>query len=280
MRCTCRRTSTRENGELVWDEFPHAIEYLVYAYLQQGADEEAVKQIDRLFATGKIEPTAKTAFHLASTRTRYALERQDFAAAAAIVPREPAVLDWDRFPWPEAIAWFARGYGSVRTGATAEAQRAIGRLTELDQHATAAGEDVFARQIRILRLELDAWNAHAAHDDASAIARMQEAVELEGSTPKPAVTPAATLPASELLGDLLIELGRPAEAADAYRAALQRFPRRFNGTLGLARALAQTGDSAGAAAVYRDLLQIAEHGTRASIGEARDFVKAHPAGAD
>ncbi len=156
-----------ENGELVWDEFPHAIEYLVYAYLQQGADDEAAKQIERLFATGKIEPTAKTAFHLASTRTRYALERQDFAAAAALVPREPAFIDWDRFPWPEAIAWFARGYGSVRTGDTAEAQRAVARLTELDQHATAAGEDVFARQIRILRLELDAWNAHAAHDDAS-----------------------------------------------------------------------------------------------------------------
>ena len=27
-----------ENGEYVWDEFPHAIEYLVYAYLQKGAD--------------------------------------------------------------------------------------------------------------------------------------------------------------------------------------------------------------------------------------------------
>ena len=42
-----------ENGELVWDEFPHAIEYLVYAYLQQGADDEAAKQIERLFATGE-----------------------------------------------------------------------------------------------------------------------------------------------------------------------------------------------------------------------------------
>jgi len=266
-----------ENGELVWDEFPHAIEYLVYAYLQQGADDEAAKQIERLFATGKIEPTAKTAFHLVSTRARYALERQDFAAAAALVPREPAFIEWDRFPWPEAVAWFARGYGAARTGDTAEAQRAAARLTELDQHAAASGEDVFARQIRTLRLELDAWNAHAAHDDAAAIEHMQEAVELEGSTPKPAVTPAATLPASELLGDLLMTLGRPADAANAYRAALQRFPRRFNGTLGLARALAQTGDNAGAAAVYRDLLQIAEHGTRASIGEARDFAKSHPA---
>jgi hypothetical protein len=30
-----------EHGEFVWDEFPHAIEYLVYAYLQKGGDEAA-----------------------------------------------------------------------------------------------------------------------------------------------------------------------------------------------------------------------------------------------
>ena len=66
-------------------------------------------------ATPNLEPTVKTAFHLASTRARYALEREDWTAAAALVPREPASIDWDRFPWPEAITWFARGYGAVRT---------------------------------------------------------------------------------------------------------------------------------------------------------------------
>jgi hypothetical protein len=64
-----------EHGELVWDEFPHAIEYLVYAYLQQGADDEAERQLERLHATARLEPTFKTAFHSASTQARYALER-------------------------------------------------------------------------------------------------------------------------------------------------------------------------------------------------------------
>ena len=261
-----------EHGELVWDEFPHAIEYLVYAYLQQGQDEEAARQIQRLLSTPKLEPTAKTAFHLASTRARSALERKDFAASAAVAPREPDIVAWDRFPWPEGIAWFARGYGASRTGDRAEAENACAKLDELDAKATAAGEEVFARQIRVLKLELDAWNAHAAGDDGPALVSMQRAVDLEAGTPKPAVTPAPTLPAAEQLGDLLLELRRPGDAAAAYRLALQRYPNRFNATLGLARALAQSDDKSGAANAYRELLRIAAHGTRASLGEAREFL--------
>ena len=265
-----------DHGQFVWDEFPHTIEYLVYAYLQEGRDENAATQIARLQATPNIEPTAKTAFHFASIPARYALERKDWTAAAALVPREPASLDWDRSPWPEAITCFARGYGAARTGDLDEARRAETRIQVLEDRAGAAGEDVFARQIRTLRFELAAWIAHAGHDEESAISQMQQAVEIEGATPKPPVTPAATLPAAELLGDLMIELGRWQEAAAAYRESLQRFPRRFNGTLGVARALAQAGDAAAAAEQYRELLRIAEHGTRPVLREARDYTASHP----
>jgi len=262
------RYPTGEHGELVWDEFPHAIEYLVYAYLQQGADTKARAQIDRLLATPKLEPSAKTAFHLASTRARYALERHAWAEAAALVPGEPAIVDWKKFPWPESVMWFARGYGAVRSGDTTEPPRALAKLQELEQRATTAGEAVFARQIQMLRLMLAGWSAHAAHDDAKAIALLQQAVELEGSTPKPPVTPAATLPAGEVLGDLLLELGRADDALAAYRVALQRFPRRFNTTLGVARALAAKRDDAGAAQAYCDLLAIGPASERA-LDEAR-----------
>ncbi|MGH8173860.1 MAG: hypothetical protein ACREPX_12010, partial [Rhodanobacteraceae bacterium] len=193
---------------------------------------------------------------------------------------EPALVDWKRFPWPESVAWFARGYGSMRNGNLDESRRAIARLGELEAQAETAGEEVFARQIKILRLELEAWNAHAAHDDDGALALLQQAVELESGTPKPPVTPAPTLPASEQLGDLQTELGHPAQALAAYRQSLQAYPRRFNSTLGAARALAATGDSAGAAEEYCALLRIAGNGSRASLDEARRFVDANPLGAD
>jgi tetratricopeptide (TPR) repeat protein len=64
-----------DSGQFVWDEFPHAIEYLVYGHLQIGADREAAAQLKRLQETARLEPTFKTAFHLASTQARYVLER-------------------------------------------------------------------------------------------------------------------------------------------------------------------------------------------------------------
>jgi tetratricopeptide (TPR) repeat protein len=259
------RYPTGAHGELVWDEFAHAIEYLVYAYLQEGADEQAAAQIRRLLETPNVEPTAKTAFHLASTRARYALERHAWAEAAALVPRDRGTIDWDRFPWPEAVSWFARGYGAVRSGKLDEARHAAERLQTLESHADVSGETVFARQIQMLRLELSGWNAHASHDDAAAISLLKQAVDLEGSTPKPAVTPAATLPAAEVLGDLLLELGHADEALVAYRQSLQRFPNRFNGTLGVARALAANRDAAGAHDAYCKLMLLGANGVRVTL---------------
>ncbi len=265
-------------GEFVSDEFAHAIEYLVYAYLQQGDDTQAAAQIARLLATPNLEPTAKTAFHLASTRARYALERQAWSEAAALVPRDPPVVDWDRYPWPESITWFARGYGAARTGNLAECKRAIARLRELQLRAEKSGETVFARQIQTLGLELTAFNAHAAHDDTNAISLLRQAVDIEGDTPKPAVTPAATLPASELLGDLLLELARPAEALTAYQQSLQRFPRRFNSTLGSVRAKMASADTAGARDSYCELLRLGAAGSRVkSLADVHALMHRAPA---
>jgi hypothetical protein len=169
---------------------------------------------------------------------------------------------------------FARGYGALRSGDPREVAPTLAKLQELEQRASDAGEAVFARQIQMLRLMLEGWSAHVAKDDAKAISLLQQAVELEGSTPKPPVTPAATLPAAELLGDLLLEIGRGAEAVAAYRLALQRFPRRFNTTLGLARALASTHDDAGATQAYCELVAIGAAGERvATLEDARRFQK-------
>ena len=232
-----------EHGEFVWDEFPHAIEYLVYAYLQKGADDGAAAQLQRLRDTARLEPTFKTAFHLASTQARYALERHAWDEAARIVPREPASLDWDRFAWPEAIAQFARGLGAAHLGRLGDAKAAAARLEELEAATRKSGEELFARNIQVLRLELQAWLAHAGGQQAASLALMREAAELETATPKHAVTPGPTLPAYELLGDLLMEQKQPAEALAAYRRSLDLYPRRFNGLLGAARAARAQDDA-------------------------------------
>lgn len=262
-----------EHGEFVWDEFPHAIEYLLYADLQKGADDEAAAQLQRLRGTARLEPTFKTAFHLASTQARYALERRAWNEAASIVPREPATLDWDRFTWPEAIARFARGLGAAHLGNVVEARAAVERLAELEGATRKAGEELFARNIRVLQLELSAWLAHVEGQKESSVSLMREAAELEVSTPKAAVTPGPTLPAHELLGDLLLEQKQPAEALAAYKRSLELYPRRFNGLLGAARAAHALGDAPLARTFYQSLLEVAEGGTRQpALKEAQGYV--------
>ena len=215
-----------EHGEYVWDEFPHAIEYLVHAYLQQGDVANAKKQRDRLLATQHLQPSFKTAFHLASVQARIPLETRDWTAAAKLQPRTPAWVAWDQYAWPEAIAQFAHGMGAAKTGAKRDALAAMTRLGALQAKMQAANEPLFERNIHVLRLELESAIAQANGHPKEAIEKLQAAAELEATTPKHAVTPGPTLPAQELLGDLYLALGQRANAHAAYARALAQYPNR------------------------------------------------------
>lgn len=266
-----------EQGQYVWDEFPHAIEYLVYAELQRGEDEAAAAALARLRGTARLEPTFKTAFHLASTQARYALEREDWAAAAAVVAREPASLTWDRFTWPEGISRFAQGLGASHLGRPVEARAAAERLVALEAATRAGGEEQFARNIAILRLELQGEIAAATGAADSGTALLRQAVDLERATPKAPVTPAPTLPAGELLGALLLANQHPGDALAAYQQSLALYPRRFNGLLGAARAAAALDDAAQARRLYLELLAVAGPGShRPALEEAHAYLLAHP----
>jgi len=83
----------------------------------------------------------------------------------------------------------------------------------------------------------------ATGDSAGAVSLAGQAADLEDATEKHPVTPGAILPARELQGDLLLRLGRPAEALAAYRASLSRAPGRARGLLGAARAADAAGDA-------------------------------------
>lgn len=251
-----------EKGEYVWDEFCHAIEYLVYGYLQKGNDRAAAAQIKRLQSTARLEPTFKTAFHLMSIQARYALERRAWDEAVAIVPRQPATLDWDRFAWPEAIARFARGLGLAHQRKIDEAKAESEHLGQLGMTMQKVGEDLFARNIRMLHLELDAWIDHVSRKEEASVSLMEEAAALEESTPKHPVTPGPTLPAYELLGDLLMEQNQPARALSAYQRSLKLYPKRFNSLLGAARAARASGDAAASRKYYVQLRQITRGGSR------------------
>ncbi len=262
-----------DQGQYTWDEFPHAIEYAVYAYLQRGADAAAREQLTRLQQQPRLEPTFKTAFHLASTAARFTLERKAWTEAVELRPRDPATLPWDRFPWPEAVVHFARGMGALHTGRVPLARESEERLTELEGVAQRAEETLFARSIGVLRLSLSAWIASASGEAQRAIQVMRDAAELEAQTPKHPVTPAPTIPALELLGDLFMQQRNPRDALEAYERSLALYPNRFNSVVGAARAARQIGEREKARVFYEKLRAVADpQSRRDALAEMREYL--------
>lgn len=260
-------------GQFVWDEYPHAVEYLAYAHLQRGDDRSAREVIAAISGASDLQPSFKTAFHLASTAARYAMERHDWPMAAEISVRSPTYIDWDRFWWPEATTWLARGVGSARLGQLNGVAEGLERLRELESLAAAAGEDYFATQIRILVLEVEAWQALALGDQVRAVSLLEAATNLEEETPKHPVTPGPTIPAREMLGDLLAEVGSHQAAMEEYQISDGRTPGRLNTILGLARSAVALGDTDSARRHYRRLLDLSVEGSdRAAVLEARAFL--------
>ena len=215
----------------------HAADYAMYADLQLGRWREAKAILDGLPAlAARFDPNAVTGaapgsagiFALAAIPARWALERRAWAEAAAIVPASTAV------PYADAMSWFARALGASHTGDTARARTAIDSLNAIQQRLAASAEPYWAEQVAIQSLGAQAWLALAEHRDSVALATMREAARREDATDKSAVTPGPLAPARELLGDMLVALGRTKEARAEYRATLTREPGRRHATQALA----------------------------------------------
>jgi len=116
--------------------------------------------------------------------------------------------------------------------------------------------------------------ARAEKKDEEAERLLRAAADLEGSTEKHPVTPGAILPAREMLADLLLELGRPADSLREYEASLKVAPGRFNGVFGAAKAAELSGDRAKARAFYASLVELgkAADPARAELKTARAFL--------
>ena len=83
-------------------------------------------------------------------------------------------------------------------------------------------------------------------------------------------------PAREMLGDLLLELRRPAEALEAYKEVQKNYPNRFNALYGAARAAQLSGDQRGATDSYAKLIaNCPADADRPELASARNYLKAH-----
>jgi hypothetical protein len=257
------------------DDHMHALDYLVYAYLQRAQDDEALRvlgdgrKIVADLAARKVDSGRHTApFAIAAMEARYAMERGRWAEAAALEPRPT------RFPYTDSMIHFARAVGAARTGNATQARADVDRLAALAGTLRQANNPYWAEQVEIQRRAAAAWLARAEGKPDEALALARSAAELEESTEKHNITPGPIASGRELLADLLLDLGRPADAAREYQASLQRAPARFKTLHGIARASELAGDRATAEVHYQRLLALAAPAAaaRPELAQARAFL--------
>ncbi len=209
---------------------PHSYDFMQYAYLQLGQDAKASGLVgDAAKITKVIGPVSAGQMARAAVPARYALERQDWKAAAQLQPLGSP------FPAADAVTYFARALGAARTGDQARAQADIEKLKELRAGLEKARQGYWAEQVEVQILAAQAWVASAQGNHTGALKLMRGAADLEDSTEKHVAMENRLYPMRELLGDMLREHGDPGGALTEYEMAMKNAPNRLRGYYGAAK---------------------------------------------
>ncbi len=257
--------------ELGWaQEEMHSVDYLAYAYLQRG-QVHAAQDLRNRIAVIAIDDKARTLpfdYALAAVPARLALEQRQWRAATDLLPQP------SRFPATKALTHYSRALGFARLHDVPGAEQEIVQLTQIRDGLVQGKQEYWAKQVEVQLETAQAWLAWASDDAGRAVELMRAAVALEESTYKHPITPGQLLPARELMGDMLMELGQSGAALTEYEATLRSNPNRFNALYGAARAAESAGLQTKAADYYRQLLAqcASADGERPELRHARQFV--------
>jgi hypothetical protein len=256
----------------------HALDYLVYAHLQLAQDDKAKEALDLALKTENDMIARKhdsglraRPFGVAAMEARWALERLDWASAANVPPRP------SRYPYAESVPHFARAVGLARSGRPEQASSDIERLMTLQKALADAKNLYWARQVAIELKVARAWVDRALDLDAEAVALMQEAATAEEtSETHDTLSPGPIgMTAHEALGLLLMELGRPSEAFQAFEASLRTAKNRLRSYAGAAAAAAAVGNTSAARSYYTKLLELADgsNHARPELAQAKAYLR-------
>jgi len=261
--------------DATWSQEIHAIDYLVYAYLQSGNNQMAKQHLLETQAITTVFPEQDFAatYALAAIPVRMVLENKQWENAANL--QLPSIdFTWETLHWESAILHFGRSLGLSHLGKINAAQNELEKLESLHQLLLNDGEEYKSKQVNVQVHSAKAWIEFAKGNTEEAITLMKKAALLENLTSKHAVTPGEVLPADELLGDLLLELEQPKEALAAYEINLEVRPNRFNGLYGAAIAAKLSGDEEKAVLYFKQLLKLTENSNsdRPELKLAREYV--------
>jgi len=235
---TAARKAAREENDI--GEELHAMDYLIYANLQLGRDQEAAQVLDDLRKMTNLSPKYfKVVYAASAMSARYAIERRKWDEAAKLAPIP------DALPQAAAITAWSRAVGFARNKQVGPARAETAKLTSAYEQMRAAGDEYWATQIHAQLNSALAWINYAEGKNDEALKLMRAAADEEDAVEKLPVTPGAIVPAREQLGDLLLELGNTKEALKEFNSALAQTPKRRGSLMGrerIAAAESKRGD--------------------------------------
>jgi tetratricopeptide (TPR) repeat protein len=226
---TASRDAARAHADI--GEQLHAMDYLTYAYLQNGQAAEAAREVAALRAmTGLSGEAFKIGYAGNAMPVRLAVETRDWAAAAGLSPIVSST------PQVAALVWWARALGKLRAANPGSADADIAQLFACRDALQAAHDSYWATQTDALLKSAQAWRSAATGDRTAAVSALTAAADEEDSLEKLPLTPGPIVPAREQLGELYLSIGKPKDALDAFNAALALAPGRLGSLRGKAEA--------------------------------------------
>ncbi len=269
----CYAESVNPNAN--WVSEIHALDYLVYAYLQMGDNVRAQSEMNKMIEIKEVFPSDHfaSAYALIAVPSRLAVENKDWELATELeLPKTN--LDWNKAPWPKAMLHFSRALGFTNTGNTSKAQKELDILIDLRERLNEAKNSYESGQVTIQIESIKGWIEYSKGNTEKAIEYMKLASKLESETTKAAVTPGEIIPAEELLADLYMLTGKHKEALKSYELNLKGRPFRFNGLYGAAKAAQKLDNNELAAYYFEKLIKVSEdvNSSRPELSEAKDFL--------
>ena len=223
----------------------HYGEWLQYAYFQQGRPGAAAQLFEECRIQSSGAASARMRASLAGMRAVQIVESEQWEGSIAKL-----AVDTTSLPaFARTFLDFGTGYAAAKRGDWGAVRAA---QTALAAHVAASPPDARGYGV-IMGRELDALVAVAAGRNDDAIAALRRAIAVEDSLPVDFGPPLDVKPPRELLGEILLRVGRAADARRELDLQLARTPGRARTLLALARAATAAGERTRAEAAYREL---------------------------
>jgi tetratricopeptide (TPR) repeat protein len=249
----------------------HSLNYLSYNYLQLGRYKDAKKTVDLFAAQYSAITDRQTAPDSQDLQARHVRGRTIFAlpdrvlygyfdTLARFIVESESWSDVASLPLIAPSSDFVVMKLHLEVMAAArrkDVATAKTKSAEMIKLANAPGQHPFVQQILTIQArEAAAAAALAAGDTAGAVKEMEAAVTIEDSIDSLSQPPYPIVPAHELYGSMLMEMGKHAEARKHFEETLRRTPGRPKAIAGIARAAEAMGDAETARAQYLRLVDM------------------------